>query len=146
MNQGLDLSTYSNYLFDKCSIQSVSSNSNNPRLGNRAVYGFLYPNTIFNRYGPWLDINVVIPINENETIVRIEWFIDSNLIADEKFIEDSIKASEEVQEEDVFLCETVMKGLKSDGYDTGRYVPSKETPAYRFHQDLYSDLISTANS
>ena len=95
---------------------------------------------MLNRYGPWLDINVVIPISETECIVIIEWFIDKKLLNDKKFIEESMKSSELVQIEDVNLCENVMKGIKSDAYDKGRYVPAKEGPAYQFHLDLLNDL------
>lgn len=141
LNQNLDLSTYNNLIFDKLSIQTTKSRNSDKRIGDGAVYAFIYPNIMLNRYGPWLDTNIVIPINEEECLVRIEWFIEKAFESDIKFIEESLNSSEEVQFEDVFLCETVMKGLKSDAYDVGRYVPSKEGPAYKFHQDLYDDLL-----
>ena len=32
------------------------------RLGSGAAYGFIYPNLMLNRYGPWLDTNTVFPL------------------------------------------------------------------------------------
>jgi choline monooxygenase len=143
LNSSLDLNTYKSEIYNKCSIQSTFSSSNNydGRIGNRAIYTYIYPNIMFNRYGSWLDINVVIPHSEKECTILIEWFLCKNFIHDTDFIEKSLKASEEIQKEDVFLCENVMKGIKSDAYDCGRYVPSKESPAYHFHQELFKNLI-----
>jgi phenylpropionate dioxygenase-like ring-hydroxylating dioxygenase large terminal subunit len=139
LNSNLDLSTYRSEIYKKSSLQIVKGNESN-RIGNSAVYCYLYPNILFNRYGPWLDINVVIPISESECLVIIEWFVDRKLLNEKIFIEESLKKSELVQLEDVELCENVMKGIKSDAYDRGRYVPSKEGPAYQFHLDLLNDL------
>lgn len=145
LSSSLDLSTYKIEVFEKnkISIQSTKSKNtkNDFRLGGGAVYAFIYPNTMFNRYGPWLDINVVVPISETECKVIIEWYVNKELSEDLKFVEESLKMSALVQAEDVFLCETVMKGLKSDAYDVGRYVPSKELPAHHFHKLLYKDLM-----
>ena len=141
LSSNLDMSSYKIEIHKKSSLQIVKGDSsNNARIGNSAVYCYLYPNIMFNRYGPWLDINVVVPINENECVVMIEWFINKELINDKKYIEESLAKSELVQAEDVWLCENVMKGIKSDAYDKGRYVPSKEGPAYQFHNDLLADL------
>lgn len=38
-----------------------------------------------------------------------------------RFIAASLAASDEVQQEDTFLCENVQAGLESAGYDRGRY-------------------------
>ena len=31
------------------------------RLGQKALYAYIFPNFMVNRYGPWLDTNLVIP-------------------------------------------------------------------------------------
>lgn len=142
LNSSIDLKQYKNNLNGKCSIQTVTgSEKKDKRIGNAAVYAYIYPNIMLNRYGPWLDINVILPLNENECIVLIEWFVDKSYIYDKDFINKSIQESIKVQEEDELLCNNVMRGLKSDAYDTGRYVPGKEAPAYHFHQLLFHDLI-----
>jgi len=140
LGSNLDLSTYKMEIYEKCSLQIVKSDKNDKRIGNSAVYCYIYPNILFNRYGPWLDINVVIPLNEKECIVKIEWFVDKEYLENKTFIQECLTKSEKVQNEDVYLCENVMKGIKSDAYDKGRYIPSKEAPAYQFHMDLLGDL------
>lgn len=138
----LELSTYYNELHPKLSLQLTKSNkkSDDQRIGDSAVYGFLYPNMLFNRYGPWLDLNVVYPISPTECVVKFEWYIKKEISSDSEFINKSLESSELVQIEDTILCDNVMKGVLSDAYDKGRYVPSKESPLYHFHLDLFNDL------
>ncbi len=50
------------------------------------------------------------------------------------------QASDVVQQEDVWLCEMVQKGLQSPGYDVGRYAPEVEAPMFHFHQLVYQAL------
>jgi len=144
LSRSLNLSTYKINVYDKVSIQTTLSNDDSKsdsRVGHGAVYAYVYPNIMFNRYGPWLDINVVTPLSETESMISIEWYVRKELSTDADFINECLKSSKLVQEEDVFLCETVMKGLKSDAYDFGRYVPSKELPAHHFHKLLVQDLL-----
>ncbi len=44
--------------------------------------------------------------------------------SESEYIERCIKASDVVQQEDVFLCESVQAGLESSAYHTGRYAPN----------------------
>ena len=125
--------------FPKCYMQTVSG-AGSDRIGKHAAYAHFYPNFFINRYGPWFDTNTVFPTSEEECMVRMEWFVEKKYLGDKDYVEKSLKDSELVQHEDVFLCENVMKGLKSDAYEAGRYVPLREIPAYHFHVDLHKDL------
>ncbi|WIA32975.1 hypothetical protein OEZ86_006137 [Tetradesmus obliquus] len=85
---GLDLSGYTNELHEVLSIQSCSvkqgsssssseessgsSSSSEAQLdrlagGRDAAYAFVYPNLMINRYGPWMDTNVVLPYSGSST-------------------------------------------------------------------------------
>ena len=39
-----------------------------------AAYAFLYPNIMLNRYGPWLDLNIVEPTGPESCQVQFEYF------------------------------------------------------------------------
>ena len=60
--------SYRSDLYPNASIQITSTAGGtaaaaDSRLGDApATYAFLYPNTMLNRYGPWLDTNVVVPL------------------------------------------------------------------------------------
>ena len=40
---------------------------------------------------------------------------------------------DEVQQEDIFLCESVQRGLRSATYDRGRYSVKRENGMHHFH-------------
>ena len=87
-----------------------------------AAYAFIYPNLMLNRYGPWLDINLVEPTGPQTCTVRFQYFLDQGISADEGYVQESLAASESVQQEDVKLCEAVQRGLRSPAYNMGRCI------------------------
>ncbi|XP_068647672.1 choline monooxygenase, chloroplastic-like isoform X2 [Aristolochia californica] len=141
---GLKLESYSITNFDKVSIQSCESTPPGgdgfDRLGSKAVYAFIYPNFMINRYGPWMDTNLVIPQSHSKCLVIFDYFLEASLKDDKDFIEKSLEDSERVQIEDISLCERVQKGLESPAYCSGRYAPTVEKAMHRFHCLLHDSL------
>ena len=146
----LDLETYRTEVFDHLSIQSCRTPEQAPqagggdfaeRLGTEALYAFVYPNLMLNRYGPILDTNFVVPTGPEQCEVVFDYyFLEREGEEARAFIERSIAASHRVQEEDVSICESVQKGLASPAYDRGIYAPRMERGAYHFHRLLAADL------
>ena len=58
----------------------------------------------------------------------------------------SIAVSEQIQSEDVAICESVQRGLKSRAYDTGRLSVRREAGEHLFHRLLHADLIAGLSS
>ncbi|CDY23288.1 BnaA03g49850D [Brassica napus] len=144
---GLDLETYSTTLFERVSIQECGGGGSKAgeeedgfdRLGSQALYAFVYPNFMINRYGPWMDTNLVIPLGPRKCKVVFDYFLDPSLKDDEAFIRRSLEESKRVQMEDVVLCENVQRGLESPAYDKGRYA-LVEKPMHHFHCLLHQNL------
>jgi choline monooxygenase len=137
---GLDLSSYRTELFDGFSIQSCRAKGDS-RLGAEALYAWIYPNLMLNRYGPVLDTNLVVPTGPESCRVIFDFFFDLETVDDpESFIRGSIAASEKVQEEDMEICASVQLGLGSAHYDRGRYAPGMEAGIHQFHRLLGADL------
>jgi choline monooxygenase len=146
----LDLDTYVTEIFPRVSIQScrapeepraAAGGDFAERIGDEALYAFVYPNFMVNRYGPILDTNRVLPLGHDRTCVVFDFYFEATAgAAAETFIERSIAASHRVQEEDVAICESVQRGLSSPAYDRGIYAPGIETAAYHFHRLLASDV------
>jgi choline monooxygenase len=84
-----------------------------------------------------MDTNVVWPTGPNTCDVAFDWWVERNCVEDAKFIQESLKASDIVQQEDVALCESVQRGMESVGFRRGRYAPSVEMPMFHFHQLLH---------
>lgn len=127
------------------------------RLGASALYGFVYPNVMLNRYGAWLDTNTVYPTGPRTCVVVFDYFVDPQHLqhsiargtgeTEEQYIARCMASSDVVQREDMALCESVQSGLNSSAYDTGRYAPAFEHPMHQFHRLLhanYSAAIAAA--
>lgn len=111
------------------------------RIGREAVYAWIHPNFMLNRYGPCLDTNHVLPLGPERCEVRYEfWFERALGAAGERFVQESIAQSAVTQREDIAICESVQVGLRSRGYDRGRYAPRVELGEHHFHRLLARDL------
>jgi choline monooxygenase len=114
------------FYLQTCPSSGTASSTN--RVEGEALYIYQYPNVCINRYGQWMDINIVYPTGPSSTAVQFHWYADGALLdcSTAGSIEQSLKDSEQVQVEDMELCERVQRGLVSDGYEVGRYAPSLE--------------------
>ncbi|XP_010046909.2 choline monooxygenase, chloroplastic [Eucalyptus grandis] len=142
---GLKLDSYSTTIHEKVSLQICEGGSTNnaddfDRLGAKALYAFIYPNFMINRYGPWMDTNLVLPLGPRKCRVIFDYFLKDSLKDDKNFVERSLQDSERVQMEDIVLCEGIQKGLESPAYCSGRYAPTVEIAMYHFHGLLYRNL------
>ncbi|MBI4854160.1 MAG: aromatic ring-hydroxylating dioxygenase subunit alpha [Acidobacteria bacterium] len=110
------------------------------RIGQEALYGWFYPNFMINRYGNIMDTNWIIPTAPDHCLTIFDYYFLP--ATSEDFISASIKASEQVQIEDVDICQSVHRGLSSKSYSTGRYAPTLEGGAYLFHKLLKEDYLA----
>lgn len=132
------MSNYTTEIFSTYSIQSCkNSTTKSERIGSKALYAFVYPCWMLNAYENMVDINIVIPVTHDTSIIEYYYYFKPN--ASEKFIHESLKASDTVQMEDSGICEDVQQGLGSKYYSQGRYA-NPESGAYHFHTLLYKDL------
>lgn len=131
----LDLEGYRTTLHGPLSIQSCAGGQDE-RVGREAVYAFLFPNFMLNRYGPWLDTNLVIPLGVDRCLTVFDYYLEPERAGDAAFIEQSLRDSEQVQLEDVSICQSVQRGLQSRSYDKGRYAPQLEHADHQFHRLL----------
>ncbi len=112
------------------------------RTGKNANYFWLYPNFMINIYDEIMDTNLVIPRGVDKTEVIFDYyFADVSESAREKNLA-SIAVSEQIQAEDVAICESVQRGLNSRAYDTGRLSVRREAGEHLFHRLLHADLIA----
>ena len=58
----------------------------------------------------------------------------------ERDLGEVIKLSDVVQQEDIFLCENVQKGLESRAYDVGRLCAKHENGVHQFHRMVHQYL------
>ncbi|MGZ8867051.1 MAG: aromatic ring-hydroxylating oxygenase subunit alpha [Thermoanaerobaculia bacterium] len=97
-------------------------------------YFWLYPNLMLNVYPDNFSTNLILPLGPHRTITVFEWFFrDPDTAQSKSAIADTIAFSDEIQIEDIGICEAVQRGLASQTYDSGRYSPVRENGVHHFH-------------
>jgi choline monooxygenase len=101
---------------------------------NEALYFWLFPNLMLNIYPDNISMNLIVPLAHDKTLTIFEWFFHH---ADSPQVREraakAIAFSDEVQQEDVYICEAVQRGLNSATYDRGRYSVKRENGVHHFH-------------
>ena len=102
-----------------------------------ALYFWIFPNLMVNVYPDNVSTNLIVPLSQDKTLTIFEWFFHD--ISSQQVHERMKKAvafSDEVQQEDIGLCESVQRGLQSSLYDRGRYSVRRENGVHHFHMLL----------
>ncbi len=100
-----------------------------------ALYYWLFPNTMFNIYQDNMSSNVILPLGVDRTMTIFEWFFaEPGSGAGWESMQQTIAFSDEIQQEDIVICEQVQRGLRSRAYDSGRFSAKRENGVYHFQQ------------
>jgi choline monooxygenase len=104
------------------------------RGGGMAYYWWVFPNFMVNVYGGVMDTNLVVPLEADRCRVIFDfYFSDTEGSAAQEFNAESIAVAEQVQREDMEICEDVQRGLASGAFDTGRFSVRREAAGHHFH-------------
>ncbi|MGH7523364.1 MAG: aromatic ring-hydroxylating oxygenase subunit alpha [Gemmatimonadales bacterium] len=109
---------------------------------DEAQYYWIFPNLMLNVYLGQLQTNVVIPRGHAACEVVFEWFAErlpEDLLQDPAWTR-RLAFSDEIQDEDIHICERVQRNLRSRSYDRGRYSPAQESGVHHFHSLLHEYL------
>ena len=110
------------------------------RGGDRALYYWFHPNFMINWYEGKMDTNIVRPLGVDRTEVIFDfWFSDVSEAARERN-QASVAVGNIVQDEDMAICHSVQRGLRSRAYSTGRLSVRREAGEHLFHRLLHTDL------
>jgi choline monooxygenase len=113
----------------------------------QALYFWIFPNLMLNIYPDNISTNIIVPLSAEKTLTIFEWFFhDADQPKTRERIERAITFSDEVQQEDITLCENVQRGLRSCTYDRGRYSVKRENGVHHFHMLLSEFLGKPATS
>ena len=135
---GLNLKTYQSQIGSFWSVQRCASNAKSRRLGEDARYIWVYPNFMINRYGPWMDTNTILPLDIDRCMTIFDYYYEGT--PDQHVLERALTASDQVQKEDMEICDMVQAGLESGAYDQGVYAPRFEAPMHHFHKLMRADF------
>jgi choline monooxygenase len=106
----------------------------------RAFYLWQYPNFMINAYEGVMDTNLVLPLGVNRCAVVFDYYFADTSAAAEARHKESIAVSEQVQDEDMAICDAVQRGLSSRAYIAGRLSVRREAGEHLFHRLLHADF------
>ncbi len=140
----LDYKNYKTECFDWTSLQSSPMKKPDAsddrsaalvRTGQAASYWWAYPNLMLNAYEGVMDTNLVLPLGPDRCRVLFDFYFVGQDQDDAALIRqrESIKVADQIQAEDVGICEDVQRGLRSRSFDTGRYSFRREQGVHHFH-------------
>jgi carnitine monooxygenase subunit len=95
---------------------------------------YLWPNLTLWAYPgePNISALMIIPAGPDRTVEHLDWFLPTTEISPQ--IEAAMTYMDKtLQPEDISLCENVHRGLKSNGYNQGRFVIDPEHPELSEH-------------
>ena len=103
-------------------------------------YFWIFPNWMLNCYPDNVSLNIVLPLDPERTLAIFEWYLpekDHRAPAAKA----SVEFSDQVQMEDVAICEAVQKNLHSRSYRRGRFSVKQEKGVHAFHR-MYSEAMN----
>lgn len=110
------------------------------REGLTTDYFWIFPNWMLNCYPDNVSLNIVLPLAVERTLAIFEWYLpgkDHNAPAAKA----SVEFSDQIQVEDVTICEAVQRNLHSRSYSRGRFSAKQEKGVHAFHR-MYASFMS----
>jgi choline monooxygenase len=136
LSKVLDYRVYKTELFDWYSLQHSPLRANDGIYGDGdAFYYFVYPNLMLNIMPGRLQVNRILPRGPDRCRVEFDYYYAPDPEAEARMDRDR-GFSEEIQQEDIDICEAVQRGLASRHYQPGRLCPKREAGVWHFHNLL----------
>ena len=102
-------------------------------------YFWVFPNWMLNCYPDNVSVNVILPLEVERTLAVFDFYLPEKDLGSQA-AKDSVGFSDEVQREDVAICEAVQKNLHSRSYERGRYSVKQEKGVHAFHR-MYAEAM-----
>jgi choline monooxygenase len=96
-------------------------------------YFWAFPNWMLNCYPDHVSLNIVLPVEPDRSLAIFEWYLPEKDLGSEA-ARKSVEFSDEIQREDVAICEAVQKNLHSRSYQRGRFSARQEKGVHAFHR------------
>jgi choline monooxygenase len=96
-------------------------------------YFWIFPNWMLNCYPDNVSLNIVLPIAPERSLAIFEWYLPEKDHS-RPAARASVEFSDQIQIEDVAICERVQKNLGSRSYSRGRFSVTQEKGVHAFHR------------
>jgi choline monooxygenase len=99
-----------------------------------AQYFWLFPNLMLNVYPDNYSTNLIVPLGAERTLTIFEWYFrEPEAQETQEKLRRTVEFSDEIQLEDIRICEAVQRNLHSRTYSQGRYSAKRENGVHHFH-------------
>ena len=88
---------------------------------------------MLNCYPDNVSLNIVLPLETERSLAIFEWYLPEKDLGSQA-AQNAVNFSDQIQIEDVAICETVQKNLHSRSYQRGRYSVKQEKGVHAFHK------------
>ena len=102
-------------------------------------YFWIFPNWMLNCYPDNVSLNIVLPIEPERSLAIFEWYLPEKEHSSPA-AKASVEFSDQIQIEDVAICEAVQKNLRSRSYVRGRFSANQEKGVHAFHR-MYAESM-----
>lgn len=150
LNRELDYNAYTvephtNYVRQFSPIRGAQSGDTAPRRYQESRddlttdYFWIFPNWMLNCYPDNVSLNIVLPLDVERSLAIFEWYLPEAEF-EKPAAKAAVQFSDEIQVEDVGICEIVQKNFHSRSYERGRYSVKQEKGVHAFHR-MYADAM-----
>jgi choline monooxygenase len=112
----------------------------NPKAGDSINYHVLFPNFMIDDYPDNLSTNIVKPLGHDKIVLKFDWWFRDDL--SKEMMDSMIEFADQVQYEDIAICNDVQRNLQSRAYDVGRFSGRYENGVHHFHRLVHSFVNS----
>ena len=102
-------------------------------------YFWVFPNWMLNCYPDNVQLNIILPLETERTLAIFEWYLLEKDLGSEA-AKASVEFSEQVQIEDIAICQAVQRNFHSRSYQRGRYSVKQEKGVHAFHR-MYAAVM-----
>jgi choline monooxygenase len=151
LNRELDFNAYTvepqkGYVRQFSPIRGAQVGDETPRRYQEARadlttdYFWVFPNWMLNCYPDNISLNMIFPVGPERTLAIFDFYLPEKDLGS-KAARDSVDFSDQVQREDIAICEAVQKNLHSRAYQRGRFSASQEKGVHAFHR-MYAEAMN----
>jgi choline monooxygenase len=126
-------------------IRGVQPGDATPRRYPKAAedlttdYFWIFPNWMLNCYPDNVSLNIVLPLEVERSLAIFEWYLPEEQLGSPS-VKASVEFSDQIQIEDIAICEKVQRNLHSRSYERGRYSVKQEQGVHAFHR-MYAEMM-----
>jgi choline monooxygenase len=104
-------------------------------------YFWIFPNWMLNCYPDNISLNIVVPLEPGRSLAIFEWYLPEKDHGSPA-AKASVEFSDQIQMEDIGICEIVQKNLRSRSYSRGRFSVKQEKGVHAFHR-MYAEQMKS---